>query len=213
MAVKKGNIPWNKNVIGQQVAWNKGLTKLDDSRIKGPTKYSNITSPFEKVCPTCNSIMEYKDKYSLVYSIRDNKKCNSCAISENNIGKSRKGIIRTDEWRKNLRLATIGRIKKLYSEHGEDIVVFPNFNPNACKLIEQYGKENGYNFQHALNGGEHHIKELCYWVDGYDKEKNVVIEIDESHHFDSCGKLRECDIRRQTEIENFLNCKFIRLTI
>jgi very-short-patch-repair endonuclease len=54
---------------------------------------------------------------------------------------------------------------------------------------------------------------LGYWVDGYDKEKNVVIEIDEKQHFDINGNLLEKDIRRQKEIEKYLDCKFIRLRI
>jgi len=89
----------------------------------------------------------------------------------------------------------------------------PNYNPEGCKLIEEYGKEHDYNFQHAENGGEYHIKELGYWVDGYDKERNTVIEIDEKAHFDKNGNLSEKDILRQKEITDFLGCKFIRLKI
>ena len=91
--------------------------------------------------------------------------------------------------------------------------MFPFFNKDACALIDEYGKKHGYQFQHAMNGGEYHIKELGYWVDGYDSEKNVVIEVDEAHHFDVNGNLSEKDIRRQAEIEDFLQCKFIRLKI
>ena len=85
----------------------------------------------------------------------------------------------------------------------------PNYNPNACLLIEEYGKQHGYNFQHAENGGEYHVKELGYWVDGYDKEKNVVIEVDEKRHLSH----KEKDLQRQQDIENLLHCTFIRLTI
>ena len=52
---------------------------------------------------------------------------------------------------------------------------------------------------------------MGYWVDGYDKENNIILEIDESHHFDIYGNLIEKGIIRQKEIENFLSCKFIRL--
>ena len=83
----------------------------------------------------------------------------------------------------------------------------PKFNPKACEIIEQYGKENGYNFQHALNGGEFRIKQLGYWVDGYDVEKNVVIEYHEKHH--SLPKQNEKDKKRQKEIIETLKCKFI----
>jgi len=45
------------------------------------------------------------------------------------------------------------------------------------------------------------------------KKRNIVIEVDEPHHFDQNGNLLEIDIRRQKEIEDFLNCTFIRIKI
>jgi len=102
------------------------------------------------------------------------------------------------------------KIKEIKNRKGQ---VCPNYNPLACKRIIEYGEEHGYNFQHAENGGEYHIKELGYWVDGYDKEKNVVIEIDEPAHFDKNGNLSKKDLERQKEIEDFLGCRFIRLRI
>lgn len=87
----------------------------------------------------------------------------------------------------------------------------PNYNKDSIPIIEQYGKENGYNFQHAENGGEFHIRDLGYWVDAYDKEKNVVLEIDEEHHFKEDGTYIERDLIRQTQIINNLGCKFIRI--
>jgi hypothetical protein len=86
-------------------------------------------------------------------------------------------------------------------------IQFPNFNPKACQIIEEYGKQNKYNFQHALNGGEFYIKELGYWVDGYDKIKNVVVEYQEKHHL--TPKWIEKDKKRKEEIIKFLKCKFI----
>jgi hypothetical protein len=47
-------------------------------------------------------------------------------------------------------------------------------------------------------------------LDGYDKEKNVVIEVDERHRYRN-GVILKKDINRQKEIERFLKCKFIRL--
>jgi len=84
----------------------------------------------------------------------------------------------------------------------------PSYNKFGCSLIDEYGKVHGYNFQHALNGGE--CRFLGYYVDGYDKDKNVVIEYDEKYHF-SFGKLRDKDIKRMNEIVEYLKCKFIRL--
>ncbi len=83
----------------------------------------------------------------------------------------------------------------------------PCFNIQACKFIEKYGKDNDYNFLHALNGGEYYIKELGYWLDGYDKNKNVVIEYNENNHWHRNHK--EKDRRRRKEIIDFLKCRFI----
>jgi len=48
-----------------------------------------------------------------------------------------------------------------------------------------------------------------YFVDGYDSDKNVVFEYDESAHYFG-GKLRQSDVDRMREIKNVLGCKFIR---
>lgn len=123
------------------------------------------------------------------------------------MSKAQKGRKHSKESRKKMRLAAINRIKKNSGQ------ISPNYNPEACKLIEKYGIRNGCDFQHAENGGEFYIKELGYWVDGYDREKNIVIEIDESHHFDFDGNLNIKDLERQQEIIDFLGCEFIRLQI
>ncbi len=49
-----------------------------------------------------------------------------------------------------------------------------------------------------------------YFLDGYCKELNLAFEVDEKHHFDVNGKLKKKDIIRQENIENELNCDFIR---
>ncbi len=85
--------------------------------------------------------------------------------------------------------------------------VFPIFSPKACEIIDEYGKQYNYNFQHGMNGGEFHIKELGYFVDGYDKEKNIVIEYYEKRHEYAIEK----DKTRKNEIKNFLKCKFIEI--
>ena len=108
-----------------------------------------------------------------------------------------KGKHHSSETIKKLRLLAIQDIERKGPAR-------PNYNPTACRLIEEYGKQHGYNFQHAENGGEYHIKELGYWVDGYDKEKNVVIEVYEPAHKFTI----ERDKQRQDEIEKHLSCKF-----
>ena len=103
-----------------------------------------------------------------------------------------------NEIRKKLRLITIEQRKKMFGNH------HPMYNPNSIPIIEEFGKKHGYNFQHAENGGEYHIKELGYYVDGYDKEKNVVVEYMEKHH----NRQTEKDEQRKQEIIDFLGCKY-----
>jgi hypothetical protein len=83
--------------------------------------------------------------------------------------------------------------------------VMPNFNKNACRIIDEYGNEYGYRFQHALNGGE--IRVIGYSLDGYDKKKNVVIEYYENAH----KKRWRRDLIRKRRIVKHLGCKFIEL--
>lgn len=124
----------------------------------------------------------------------------------NKIHNAKLGHSVSSKTRKKLRLARIEQISREKYNGGQ---VFPSYNPNACILIEEYGQKHGYNFQHAMNGGEFLVRGLGYWVDGYDKEQNVVIEVDEPFH----KNRTERDVRRQQEIENHLGCKFVRIKI
>lgn len=50
---------------------------------------------------------------------------------------------------------------------------------------------------------------IGYFIDGYCKERNIAIEIDEPKHFAKIEK----DILRQEEIEKILKCKFLRIRV
>ena len=115
------------------------------------------------------------------------------------ISNNTKQSIQSDEIREKMRLSAIKRLKH------QGIVM--SFNPKACEFINKLNKEKGWNLQHAMNGGE--IEVRGYYIDGYDKENNIVVEYDERRHY--CrGKLREKDIKRMNEIKSHLGCKFLR---
>ena len=111
--------------------------------------------------------------------------------------------------KRNIRLRTIKRIEKNKLNGNQ---LYPNFNEKACLIFDKISKKNNVNIKHAKNGGEFYIKELGYWVDGYDGFNNIVYEFDEFHHFDKNNKLRNKDIKRQNEIVDLLKCEFVRIS-
>lgn len=114
------------------------------------------------------------------------------------------GRVFSDEHRKNLRLSTINYIKRKLELLGDDLPK-PAFNIEACYLFDKYSDKYNCTIEHALNGGEYYISELGYWVDGYDRQNNVVYEYYEKYH-----KYREnYDLNREREITEHLNCKFV----
>jgi len=110
----------------------------------------------------------------------------------------------TEDVKQKMRLSALSYIKQLKGQ------VIPRYNKGSISIIESYGVEHGYTFMHAENGGEYFVKELGYFLDGYDPINNVAIEIDEKRHF-AGSSLCDKDIERQKQIENLLGCKFIRL--
>jgi len=163
-------------------------------------KYINNRTEIQILCPIHDSFIQTPNSHL------NGRGCPKCANEKISIRLKNKP--KSKEHKRKLRLSIIKQIS-IKKYNGEQI--YPFFNPKACKFIEDYGKQHGYNFQHAMNGGEFYIKELGYWVDGYDKKKNVAIEYDEKHHFDRItGKLKSKDIHRMNEIKQYLDCKFIR---
>lgn len=82
------------------------------------------------------------------------------------------------------------------------------FNKTACLYLDELSLNNGWNLQHALNGGERVI--YGYSVDGYDVDKNIIVEYDEPRHYDKNGNLKPKDIKRMKRIIDHTKCEFYR---
>lgn len=137
-----------------------------------------------------------------------------------------KNVFKDEEWKKKHREGMLNSEKLKQSRQSDEYrnkkrQQFSNcmklgtkpktcFNPKACKVFDKIMEEKGVFIQHAMNGGEYLVEGLGYWLDGYDEKNNVAYEYDEKHHFIN-GELRESDKKRQKQIEEKLNCKFIRL--
>ncbi len=126
--------------------------------------------------------------------------CRHCPdYKRNQLGKPH-----TEDTKKKMRLSALDYISQLKGQ------VIPRYNKDSIALIEEYGREHGYSFMHAENGGEYFIKELGCFLDGYDPIRNIAIEIDEKRHFVN-GSLLPKDVERQRQIEELLGCTFIRI--
>jgi len=115
------------------------------------------------------------------------------------------GTHQSSDTKKKMRLTVI---RKLQEKYGYDIS--PRYNLKSCKYFESLNSNRGWNLQYANNGGEFFVKNLGYWVDGYDKNRNIVVEYDEPKHYDVDGNLRGKDVTRQREIIETLKCEFYR---
>lgn len=198
---------------------SKNRTMIRDN----PSLYKSIYHHTEELERAFRSQNSYKGNYNFKYRILFivDKNCNlqslRCKCGRRytwntycrqcpEYHKTWNGRKHTCDTKKKQRLSAIKYIKNLTGK------VSPRYNKSSIKIIEDYGNKHGYTFQHAENGGEYYIKELGYFLDAYDKKKNVVLEIDESHHF-NLDKLKDDDLVRQLEIENHLKCKFIRIRV
>jgi hypothetical protein len=109
----------------------------------------------------------------------------------------------SEESKLKMKISNIERVKRL------GLPFHPSYNPNSIPIIESYGREHGYTFRHAENGGEYKVPSTSFYVDGYDETNNVVIEFDEKRHF--IGNNKHIDKWRQDKIGEILKCKFIRI--
>jgi len=179
------------------------IGKIRSEKMK--TYTHNNTS---KECPSCGSIIYFTNKYKYERSVKNNSLCRACSKKDKlnpNFGNTAVnfGIPHSNETLKKMRTKRIEQVRERFFNGGQ---MYPNYNPSSIPIIEQKANELGItDLQHAENGCEFFISELGYWVDGYSKEKNIVIEYYEAFH----SKQIEKDLKRQTEITNFLKCKFI----
>jgi hypothetical protein len=193
-------------------------------RVKQNWECSVCRNTKEKSCPICNN--KFITKWN---SQTCSYKCMNILIAKNIGGPEVVNLSQIERIRKTRRFANgaqfSGEKNGMYGKnHTEDTKrkmrikrtqrflktgLTPRVNLSACSAIDKLGYELGYKFQHGNNGGEFYIKQLGYYVDGYDQKNNVVVEYDELHHLQETRKIKD-DVR-QTEIIELLKCKFIRL--
>jgi len=167
----------------------------------------------EEFIEQSKKINNLKFDYSLVEYINDKKKIKLRCIEHNIIFEVTPNQHLKQKYGCSIcnnRNHRLNKIKRVEENKSNNYPLAPLFNKKACEIFNNISKNENIHIQHAMNGGEYYIKELGYWLDGYDEINNTAYEYDEKYHFIK-GKLREKDIIRQYEIEKFLGCKFIRI--
>lgn len=154
-------------------------------------------------CPDCYTSILYNNPSNRYRADRKNAPCEKCQGERLSFKKT--GVRLTKQERNNFKIeAQIKRIpitkEKLRKARIKQIkenfgINFPNFNKKACEFFNQLNTKNGWNLQHALNGGEVEIG--GYFLDAYDSSLNIVIEYDELKH-----KISKKQIARDLEKQN-----------
>jgi len=188
--------------------------KSNQIKICKNCKKENKKLTYTRNCPCCNKLIKHNTYKYFWYAKTYNIKCRSCGkignkarlgkknseFQKNQVGIALRGRKISEEAKLKMRLAAIKRIKE------KNIKPYTNYNTTACKYFNELNEQFGWNLQHALNGGE--IECYGYFLDAYDKIKNVVVEYDEARH--NKPSIKKKDIIRQNNIIKELNCSFYR---
>lgn len=168
-------------------------------------------------CPDCGILIQYtkgKDlsvrRHYWLRDVEENRSCKKCVRGGKLNGMSGTCRLGKDNpnFGKKWSMEQKSRMRKISSQKYIDRgYTFNNYNKNACKYLDRLSIERGWNLQHAENGGEIVIN--GYFLDAYDKVRNIVVEYDEPHHFFN-GELRKKDVDRMEEIKQTIGCKFYR---
>lgn len=174
---------------------------------------------WKRICK-CGKEMIYSCRRSYNTGKRTNSICGKCATKESaklkdiswmrsdsyrlkmseSIKKARKTDSYGEEFKQKCRL---NKAKCVQMGVGSK----PNYNKVACRFIDDINNKFGWELQHAENGGEKMIN--GFFVDGYDKNRNIVFEYDEPKHFTLSHEKRD-RIKEKVIIKSIHPLRFIR---
>lgn len=187
--------------------WNDGLTKETDRRLNyyRPTCFKKGLIPHNKgiknglyiICKTCNKNF---------YIIASNKSRKYCSVECVN-----RHTKRTNESKLRYSLSKMGDknpAKKPEVREKQRLI-------KQKKILELGGPRLGNDEKQILDELELFLNTKIirqfpikgYWVDGYIKKYNIVIEVDEK------PKIKPKDLERENIIKQELNCSFVRIPL
>lgn len=153
----------------------------------------------------------HKSGYKLNLSLDERQRRKEFALNHNamkrpevskKISDIKRGIPRSAETKRKLRLAQIKRVSDQYA-NGEPC--HPTIGNNERVVLDKLEKVFNIIIERQIL-----IDDLGYWVDGCIKDKKIFIEFDEEFHFKN-SEIIQKDIDRQKEIENKTSSIFFRI--
>ena len=172
----------------------------------------DMRKTYFRFCESCNKKLTYSSRQNFYRARKGNGLCRTCNAKGNKWSNQKRsiftkekmrnkkiGIPRSESFKEHMRIKALQRVIRLRGS--------PSYNPSACQFIDDLNKKNGWNLQHALNGGEVIIS--GYSMDGYDRDRKIVFEYDEPHHHFTTCKNKDI-IRQQRIIELLKPNLFIR---
>jgi len=152
-------------------------------------------------CPTCGILSARNKNVDMLRTIWLGKKHTTntrLKMKRSQVGNKHPMYNKShsDKSRLKIRLGCISALKAKGIFPGSGMK--KTYNPSACKFIDNLNTMLGLNLQHALTGGE--VELYGYFVDGYDRERNIIFEYDESRHYTTDGQLTHKDKKRQADL-------------
>ncbi|MCK9429519.1 MAG: NUMOD3 domain-containing DNA-binding protein [Candidatus Omnitrophica bacterium] len=182
----------NNKMFGK-TPWNKGLPMKEESKLK--MSETRIKNGGYIVSEETRKKIRENAKTNPFFGMKGKKHTITTRIrlSESHKGHSRK---HTEDSKRKLRLSTISYIQKRCGG------ISPRVGRNEKRLLDDLEKifKMKIERQYKVNG---------YFIDGYIKELNLAIEVDEIVHTNNIYKTK--DILREKEIKEKLGCKFLRI--
>ena len=185
--------------IEQRILKRKETGGLSEKQYEKHLGYLERTESF-RTCILCKITVQLKERAKK----KPNYKCASCRMIElwNDPIFHQKGVdcqlVPDVRFRKREKM--ILRILSLKK-------CVPGYNMKSCEMIDVINELYGWNLQHALNG-----KEVClggYFPDGHDKERSIIFEYDEEHHYYDNGELKGYDKKRQKNLFDYFKIRGI----
>lgn len=189
---------WNIGLKGIQKSHRKGKSLEEEYGVEKAKEIKmKLSSSHKGQRTSLGRRLSYEQKTKISNTLKEKYKNSEIKV----VGSYSKEYINSPEGRLQRRLLRIRQIEK---QKSNGLPIHPTIGRNETTILDKIEEEKNIKIIRQY-------KILGYFLDGYDKENNIVYEVDEEHHFDEEGNLNQRDIRRQYEIVGYLGCQFVRV--